>query len=368
MGSQNPKSRNTGRAGSFCILHSAFPILLVVLLLAQAGAAWAYSLEREIRLGEEVSKEAEQEMPLSKNEKWQQDIAEMGKQFLPHITRKQIPYHFKIVAPKDENEINAFALPGGYVYFTERMWRIMTRDERAAVMAHEIIHSDHRHGIDMMLKSQQRALWVLPLIIATGGSVAVAQAAMWGNVIVTQRYSRKMEREADEDGIKLLKAAGFNPAGAVTSMKKLLYIESDQNRYEISAIFADHPETKNRIDYLVSGALALGAKKEDLELKAVDDPSRLGNITSKIQDVNVVNAKMLAPVNRGETVLIKKMLWDDDAQALRPRTVATATALTPGMLPMLVLKQNDNMSFGDVMPGDGVYPEEPSSVRAAADS
>src|SRR5690349_17261537 len=101
-----------------------------------AEAVLAFSVNQEIQLGKEVSLEVEKEMPLSKNEKWQKDVAEMGARFVPLVKRKEIPYQFHIVDAKDQ--INAFALPGGYVYFTERMWKIMTPDERAAVMAHEI--------------------------------------------------------------------------------------------------------------------------------------------------------------------------------------------------------------------------------------
>lgn len=347
MKEQTPRAR-----GAFCILRSALCILLL-LLLARAGLA--YSLEQEIKLGQDVSREAEKEMPLSKNEKWQQDVTELGKRFLPYVNRKEIPYHFRVIAPKDEHEINAFAIPGGHIYFTERMWRIMTPDERAGVMAHEIVHCDRRHGIDMMLKSQQRALWLLPLIIATGGG-ALAEVAMLGNMAISQRYSRKMEREADEEGIKLLKAAGFDPAGQVRAMKKLLSIENDQNRYEISALFASHPDTQRRIDYLSSAALALGSSPGSLELEAVDDPSRLGNVTSKVKETNAVNARTMTRLQRGQVVQIKKLLWDDEASALVPRTIATATVLTPGTLPILLLNVEKGVTFGDVMPGDGVYP------------
>lgn len=332
-----------------------FGTAVVVLLALCAAPVLCFSLQDEIKLGEKVSKQVEEEMPLCNNEKWQKDIADLGQHFTPLVKRAQIPYHFRIVTPKDADEVNAFALPGGYIYFTERMWRIMTPDERAAVMAHEVTHCDRRHGVDQMLKSQQRALWLLPVIIASGGG-ALAQAAIWGNALVTQRYSRKAEREADEEGIKLLKAAGFDPAGSVTSMKKLLAMESATNRYEISAVFASHPDTLKRVEYLSEAALALGAAKEGLELRAVDDPSRLGNITSRVQDSNVVNAKTLTPLHRGQTVHIRKMLWDDDTNALAPKTIAVATVLTPGMLPMLVLEKRENMSLGDVMPGDGVYP------------
>jgi predicted Zn-dependent protease len=317
--------------------------------------AEAFSLQDEIKLGEQASKEVEKEMPPSENQKWQQDIAEIGAKLVPFVERRQIQYHFKIV--KDKDTINAFALPGGYVYFTERMWKIMTPDERGAILAHEMTHCDQRHGIDMMLKSQQRALWMLPVIILSGGG-ALGNLAVWGNAAITQRYSRIMEREADEKGIQMAAKAGFDPAGSVTSMKKLLNIESNMNRYEVSAIFASHPDTQKRIDYLTTKAIALGAKKADLELKALDDPHRLGNIIRRMPEINTIYARTTTPLNYGKTVSIKKMLWDDETQSLRPKTVATATVLAPGNHPILLLKTNEDDALAEIMEGDGIYPPD----------
>lgn len=327
---------------------------MIMALLTVCVSASAFSIEDEIKLGEQASKEVEKEMPPSENQKWQQDIAEMGAKMAPLVERKQIKYRFMIIQAKDE--INAFALPGGYVYFTERMWQIMTPDERGAILAHEMTHCDRRHGVDMMLKSRQRALWMLPVIIMGGG--VLGNIAVWGNAAITQRYSRIMEREADEMGIKMAAKAGFNPSGAVTSMKKLLNIESNLNRYEVSAIFASHPDTQKRIDYLTAEAIALGAKKTDMQFKALDDPHRLGNIIRRMPEVNTIYARTTTPLNYGKSVSIKKMLWDDETQSLRPKTVATATVLTPGNHPILLLKVNKDDALAEIMEGDGVYPPD----------
>ncbi len=329
--------------------------LLTISFLSMISASiiLAFSINKEIKLGKEAAAKLEKEKPLSTNETWQRDIAELGAKFLPYIKRKEIPYEFKIINAKDE--INAFTIPGGRIYFTERMWRIMTPDERAAIMAHEIIHSDQRHGIDSMIKAQQRAVWTLPMIILGGGGAAT-QAAFWGNLMITQRYSRKMEREADEMGIQLLVRSGFNPAGAVTAMKKLLSIESDENHYEISAVFASHPDTIKRIQYLSKAALDLGANEADLELKAVDDPQRLGNIIKKTHEIGIILGNTSRPLRYGEEVEIKKMLWDDESKALMPKVVAKAKVLAPGKSPMLRFNTNNQYQFGDIMIGDGIYP------------
>lgn len=333
-------------------------VLVAAAVTVISGAASAFSINDEIKLGKEASKEVEKEMPPVKNEAWQRDINALGQRFLPYLKRKQIPYSFKVVDAKDE--INAFALPGGFVYFTARMWNIMTPDERAGIMAHEITHCDRRHGVDQMLKSEQRMLWMLPILIATAGSASpVAMVASVGNLAITQRYSRDMEKEADQMGMDLLVKSGFGPNGMVTSMKKLLNIESNSNRYEVSEIFASHPDTVKRIQYLTAAAIKNGARPDDLEIKKVDDPSRLGNITKTGVASNVVFAQVTVPLEREQKVTIKKMLWDDDAQALRPRRICKGVVIAPGKFPILSLRPDSDQNMAEIMPGDGVYPDEP---------
>lgn len=335
---------NLGRAVRICVL-------LAVLLTLCVGAAWGFSIAKEIKLGEDISKEVEKEMPLSKNEQWQHDIDAMGKKFVPYLERKDIPYHFHIVDAKDE--INAFSVPGGYVYFTERMWKILTPDERAGVLGHEIAHSDKRHAVDQMIGSTQRALWTIPIAILTGG--AGLDFLLAGNMAMAMRYSRKMEREADEVGTKLMQQAGYNPAGMVTAMKKLLHIEAAVNHYEISQIFSSHPDTGKRIDYLGQEAKELGARPDELDLKYVEAPSCLGNITGKLKDINVFAARTASALNYGQKVQIRKVLWDDKLQALTPQPIAEATVLTPGTHPTLVVATDKEQSFIEVMEGDGIF-------------
>lgn len=349
--------------------HALIAVIVLLVATLANGPSLAFSVEEEIKLGEEAAGQVELEMPAAANKAWQDEITRMGERLISGVNRKEIAYHFKVI--NAGNEINAFALPGGYVYFTERMWRIMTPDERAGILAHEITHCDQRHGIDQMIKSQQRALWMLPLIVLTGGASGAAEIALMGDMAISQRYSRKMEREADELGIKLLAAAGYNPAGSVTAMKKLLSIEADQNHYEVSAIFASHPDTTKRIEYLTQAATELGAKPSEFELKSVEDPNRLGNVTQKLSPHQMIEVESTIPLQFKQKVLIKKLLWDDKAQALLPKTVAVGTVLSPGKTAALTFDKvytRDNVEkfyYSDIMTGDGVYPALVKPVDSA---
>ncbi|NLN76357.1 MAG: hypothetical protein GX139_08600, partial [Armatimonadetes bacterium] len=103
-----------------------------------------------------------------------------------------------------------------------------------------------------------------------------------------------------------------------------------------------------------------------LDLPMVDDPARLGNVTKKAADMQIVYAKTSQSLEFGAKVIIKKMLWDENNQALEPKVIAEATVLTPGRFPTLALTEDKDSSTWGVMPGDGVYAtaEEPDSGAA----
>lgn len=297
-------------------------------------------------------------MPLSENKQWQEEITEMGKKMMPYLNRKVFDYDFKIIKAEENGKkiLNAFALPGGHVYFTERMWYIMNPDERAAIIAHEMIHCDKRHGIDQMLKSQQRMLWQIPIIIASGGSAAALYGLAMGDALLGQRFSLKAEQEADELGVELMKKAGYNPAGAVTAMKKLLYIEGQTNRYEISSALSTHPDTQKRIDYLTKKALALGSTQQDLEIKVPDDPDSIGKIIRVSSDMKVIHARTKRPLKYREEVIIKKMIWNDKTNKTIALVVGKATVLAPGSNPILIVNADKGvLEVEDIMPGDSIY-------------
>ncbi|MBO7393957.1 MAG: M48 family metalloprotease [Abditibacteriota bacterium] len=340
------------------------PFLICLLTAFVCGAAFGYSLEKELKTGAKVAKEVEKEMPPSDNEAAQKAIEELGAKFMPHIERKDVPYHFKVVEAK--GVMNAFALPGGYVYFTERMWQILTPEERAAVMAHEITHSDKRHAITAQRKANQRALWSLPLVVL--GPVGMNVMAV-GNVMISMRYSRKQEQEADEAGMDLLVKAGFDPAGSVTSMKKLRAIENEYNKYEISSVFSDHPETQKRIDYLTARAVKYGSKPEDLEVKPFDDPAAIGKVAKILADLGGVEASLTIKAAYGDKFVVKKMLYDDASKTAKPVKVADAVSMASGRYVTLLLTPVDVYEKADIAVGDGIYLEpETEEAETPADS
>lgn len=338
-----------------------YGLFLVVVIMAavNAPAEAGTSIKEEIEIGARVAKEIEEQFPLTERKDWLEDIQRAGNKLVSHVNRKEIPYSFKIIQEKvnGKDELDAFSLPGGPVYFSEKMWQFLTPNERFGVLAHEIAHIDKRHAIDTMSEMNRRSLWAAAILIITGAKSGWWDAADLTNQLYTLKYSRKREREADMMGVDLLVAAGESPAGLVTAMKKLLVIEKDKD-FKTLRILSTHPETEDRVKYLTERCLELGVKPEDLELKSRDDPDRLGSVVSLDKRNMIVTVNTTRPLGVNETVWIKKPMWSEDENATVPKPVAKGVSLEEGSSSKVAVNMEEGFEFGDIKEGDGVYPRE----------
>jgi len=318
------------------------------------------TLKDEIEIGRKAAKEIEKEFPVTSDKEWLSDIEQLGKLLTPNVKRKEIPYTFKVIKEQQNgrNEIDAFSLPGGPVYISERMWRLLTRDERLGVLAHEIAHVDKRHAIDTVSEMNRRSMWAAAVLIITGAhSRSIWDAADIANTLYTLKFSRKREREADMMAVDLCKAAGLSPTGLVTAMKKILYIEQHTGGAP-PKILSTHPQTKDRIAYLSSRCLELGVKPGELErnLRVTDQPDRLGDVVSKAKEGLVITVSTTRDLAKNELVWVKKPLWDDASDVVIPKPVAKGVALTPGKKAKVSVTMEPGFEYIDIEQGDGVYP------------
>ncbi len=161
----------------------------------------------------------------------------------------------------ETTEINAFALPGGQIFFTTALMDFMeTEDQLAFIMAHEVAHIVCRHGAEQI----ERQALAIGAIESLAGDEMTAEAIYlaYGDSIVNALqllvYSRDDEREADLVALDLLQAAGRSTDGAASSLELLLALEGDvEDRSTIEALFDTHPPTQERID-AINEALAEG--------------------------------------------------------------------------------------------------------------
>ena len=203
-----------------------------------------YSIEKEEALGKEMSHEVESQAKLLKDPVITEYVNRIG-QNLVRNSDATVPFTIKIV---ESDEVNAFALPGGFFYVNTGL--IMAADseaELAGVMAHEIAHVAARHATKNMTKGQLFNFASIPLIFI-GGPVgyAVQQAAGIALPMGFLKFSRDAEREADLLGLEYQYKSGYDPASFVSFFEKVKAQEKQKGNF-ISKAFSTHPMTSDRV-------------------------------------------------------------------------------------------------------------------------
>ena len=197
---------------------------------------------QEVAIGQAMAQEisvTEKRLP---DETWQSYLNEVGQKLVKVSDRKDIEYHFTVI---ESEQINAFAAPGGFVYFYTGLLRDMDNEaELAAVMAHEISHVVARHGA----KRLQAALGVslaYELVFGKESSQALQTAVGVGMSLLFAGYSRENEREADDYAVTYMVRSGYDPTAMETMFGKLASSGTEQNAFE--KLVSSHPETQERI-------------------------------------------------------------------------------------------------------------------------
>jgi predicted Zn-dependent protease len=203
-----------------------------------------YSIEREIALGKDLSRQVEESSKLVTDPAVVEYINRIG-QNLVRNSDSRVPFTIKVV---DSGEVNAFALPGGFFYVDSGL--ILAADseaELAAVMAHEIAHVAARHATKNMTKQQIWNMASIPLMFIGGpAAYAIAEVASIAVPLGFLKFSRDAEREADMLGLQYDYASGYDPLAFVQFFEKLK-MEEKKKHNNIAKMFATHPMNSERI-------------------------------------------------------------------------------------------------------------------------
>ena len=205
-----------------------------------------YSIEKEIALGKQLAAEVERNAKIVDDPVIAEYINRVG-QNLVRNSDARVPFTIKVI---DSDEINAFALPGGYFYVNSGLVKLAGGEaELAGVMAHEIAHVAARHGTKQATKGQITNLATIPLIFLGGWTgYGIRQAAGLAIPLTFLKFSRNFEREADFLGVQYLYKTGYDPASMIQFFERLKAQKKKKtSKSRIAKVFKTHPLTEDRI-------------------------------------------------------------------------------------------------------------------------
>jgi predicted Zn-dependent protease len=203
-----------------------------------------YSLEKEIALGKQMAEETEREAKLLYDPVVTEYINRLGQNLVRNSDAK-VPFTIKVL---DSEEINAFALPGGFMFVnTGLVLKATNEAELSGVLAHEIAHVAARHGTKQATRGQLINFASIPLIFMGGwAGYAVRQAASLAVPMGFLQFSRGMEAQADSLGLRYLYRAGYDPTAFIDFFEKIETMERNKPG-TIARVFSTHPMTNDRI-------------------------------------------------------------------------------------------------------------------------
>ena len=206
-----------------------------------------YSLEREISLGKALAQEVERSSKLIDDPVVTEYVNRVG-QNLVRNSDARVPFTIKVI---DSDEINAFALPGGFFYVNSGLiLHAQEESELAGVMAHEISHVTARHGTKNATKGELMQLASIPAMIFIPYSLAGYAMYEGLNLAIPLtflKFSRDAEREADFLGLQYMYKAGYDPNSYVTFFERI-QAEEKRRPGTIPKVFSTHPPTPERIE------------------------------------------------------------------------------------------------------------------------
>jgi len=203
------------------------------------------STDKEIDMGRRIAESIERnpDIKLDPDPLMTARVEDIGKRIAAVSDRKEVNYTFAVV---DMDEVNAFALPGGYIFiFRGLVEKVDTDDELASVIAHEMAHVVARHSIKRLQGGMgYNILRILMVVTGAGMQDAGRIDSAFGQLVMA--YSREDEALADRIAIKYLKEAGFDPMAMLSFLKKLQQVHRDEPIKPYSS-YRSHPHIADRI-------------------------------------------------------------------------------------------------------------------------
>jgi predicted Zn-dependent protease len=336
-------------------------------------------MQSEQKQGGDIAASIEKEGKLSKDQALIDRVNTIGQKIAAIANTVQIPamygnnkvypftWTFHVVNDKD---VNAFSLPGGYVYVNSGLLKLVASDdELAGVLAHEITHAAHHH-IAMMAHqanhlNTELAIGMIAAALAHASgqdlSNLYAGASLYTQGVMNNHYGEDAERDADHGGVIYMQKAGYNPIGMLTFMEKLKDLEHRSVNQVEGTIFQDHPYTDERVGNIEAQLASMGVKPTSTAMYVLSTKSDHFTTasTGKMQQIkfdDTICATIYDPDGTRAAALLKTLNGAVD-QGL-PFSSVNATQDTVTI---------DNRPWLKVLPADLIGSTEPDAQTAAKD-
>ena len=253
-------------------MHAAvtrsFPVLTAAFACMLMASACSVSNDQEVAMGAQDAAQINAQLPLIDDPRITGYVTEIGNAIASKTSRADLAWHFYVVNTSD---VNAFALPGGYIYVNRGLIeRADKLDELAGTLGHEIGHVVRRHAVEQMKKETGTSIGVslactLTHLCDSRASQVVINAA--GSALFA-KYSRGDEAEADSEAVVNVVNAGYDPRG-IPELFEILIRERERSPTKLDAFFASHPLEESRITATQSAINRIAPEK--LAKLVVDD-------------------------------------------------------------------------------------------------
>jgi Zn-dependent protease with chaperone function len=238
-------------------------LALLGVVVAPVGAKkWDPKTERQI--GEQVCAEVDKQLKRWDNPEALKKIQQILAALVPHTQRPDVQYDVRLA---DSDEVNAFSIPGGFMYVTKGLLQsVQSDDELAGVLAHEIAHNCAYDALREAERSQKLfmgALGTALLTVLLGApsevTATTAQAGLYVRQALLSRFSIDVEARADANAVRYLLKSGYNPVGLLTFMERLAREERRKMPPDLG-VFETHPLSRVRVSALIDQLTAAGVK------------------------------------------------------------------------------------------------------------
>jgi predicted Zn-dependent protease len=206
-----------------------------------------YSTDSEIKMGKQYAMEIEKSTRFITDPVVTEYVNRIGQNIVKNSDCK-VPFTIKVI---DSDEINAFALPGGFFFVNSGL--VLNADEEAelaGVMAHETAHVCAHHAAREMTRMNYAQIGMVPVMIFVGGwtGYGIYEGSSIAIPVAFMKFSRDFEAQADYLGVQYMYRAGYDPQAFITFFEKVQALEK-RKPGSVAKVFADHPQTPDRIQH-----------------------------------------------------------------------------------------------------------------------